>query len=242
MKLKVKLALTVMTLSFVYLVHALTQLNQVQSPFQSSVTITNYNRTSGGSGVVYRSYPSESHVLTNKHVCNLVEKGGLVSTAQGTYRATGVFKDTEHDLCLIKVNGDLGVNTKIGDAPDSQKYTTQATIVGHPHLFPTIQTSGHVSGTILVQIMTGMRECTAKDQENPDSSFFCALLGKMPVIKLYEATLVSATIMPGSSGSGVFDSANNLIGVVFAGSGELGYALTVPYAYIVQFLSKTPLF
>jgi hypothetical protein len=50
--------------------------------------------------------------------------------------------------------------------------------------------------------------------------------------------LVTATISPGSSGSAVYNSDMELSGVVFAGSGDLGYAWTVPYEYVRGFLLK----
>jgi len=50
--------------------------------------------------------------------------------------------------------------------------------------------------------------------------------------------LVTATIMPGSSGSGVFNEDMELSGLAFAGSGDLGYAWTVPYEDMMYFLNK----
>jgi V8-like Glu-specific endopeptidase len=42
-------------------------------------------------------------------------------------------------------------------------------------------------------------------------------VGGIPDIMQYDSTLVTATIMPGSSGSGVYNENKELAGVVFAG-------------------------
>jgi hypothetical protein len=43
--------------------------------------------------------------------------------------------------------------------------------------------------------------------------------------------------MPGSSGSAVFNDRGEIAGLVFAGRGELGYAFSVPQAFIYSFVN-----
>ncbi len=201
----------------------------------NSVKITNMAANSGGTGIVLRSSPVRSYVLTNAHVCGVVEKGGLVSGMAGSYTVVGYKKSESSDLCLIKVSGDLGYNTKLSKRLPRLFYE-KASVSGHPALMPNIVTEGHFSGREVVPILVGFKECTPEDAQDPQKGPLCFMLGGLPIIKEFESILVSATIMPGSSGSGVYNEDRELAGVVFAGSGQLGYAWTVPYEQVVNFL------
>lgn len=202
----------------------------------NSVSITNNDSNSGGSGTVLKSSDSASYVLTNSHVCAVAEEGGLVHGVAGTFAVAGIKHSQEHDLCLIKVMGNLQASTKLAKS-GAVPFRSEATISGHPSLYPTVVTKGHFSGRETIQVMTGVEECTKEMVEkNPDILMMCIFMGGIPVVKNYDSILVSATIMPGSSGSGVFNKDNELTGVAFAGSGELGYAWTVPYEYVRNFL------
>lgn len=202
----------------------------------NSVSITNNESNSGGSGTVLKSSDAASYVLTNSHVCAVAEEGGLVHGEAGTFAVAGIKHSKQHDLCLIKVYGNLRASAKLA-SQGSEPYRSEATIAGHPALYPTVVTKGHFSGRDTIQVMTGVEECTKEMVEkNPDILMMCIFMGGIPVIKNYDSILVSATIMPGSSGSGVFNKNNELTGVAFAGSGELGYAWTVPYEYVREFV------
>lgn len=202
----------------------------------NSVSITNNESNSGGSGTVLKSSDAASYVLTNSHVCEVAEEGGLVHGVAGTFAVAGLKHSKEHDLCLIKVMGNLQASTKLAKT-GAEPFRAEATISGHPSLYPTVVTKGHFSGRETIQVMTGVEECTKEMVEkNPDILMMCIFMGGIPVVKNYDSILVSATIMPGSSGSGVFNKDNELTGVAFAGSGELGYAWTVPYEYVRNFL------
>lgn len=203
----------------------------------NSVSITNNESNSGGSGTVLKSSDAVSYVLTNSHVCGVAEEGGLVHSEAGTFAVAGLKHSKEHDLCIIKVYGNLQASTKLAKS-GATPYRSEATISGHPSLYPTVITKGHFSGRETIGVMTGVEECTEETlKKNPEAAFMCIFMGGIPVIKNYDSILVSATIMPGSSGSGVFNKDMELTGVVFAGSGELGYAWTVPYEYVRNFLT-----
>jgi len=206
----------------------------------SSAMITNLDHTSGGSGIILISSEKESLVLTNAHVCKVAKNGGFVSNNDGksflvhSYKASAV-----DDLCLIKVLGDLGAYTTIASHPPVPFYE-KASISGHPSLLPTVVTTGHFSGKQSIQVMTGLKPCTKEDEGsmNGMGALICLILGGMPTFTQYDTILVTATIMPGSSGSGVFNSRNELAGVVFAGNGDLGYASTIPYENMMHFLDS----
>lgn len=210
---------------------------QYTGPHQNTVMITNLAKNHGGTGIVLRSTQDSSLILTNSHVCGVVEEGGLVRGSAGSFMVTAYKRSEKNDLCLIKVDADMKANTKIAEvAPEP--YSARVSVSGHPALMPNIITHGHLSGREMIPIMVGVKPCTPEDADDPAKGMACVFLGGLPIVKEFDSVLVSATIMPGSSGSAVYNSKNELIGVVFAGSGELGYGWTVPYQSVTDFLFK----
>lgn len=200
----------------------------------NTVKITNLAGNSGGSGSIIEHNRSESSVLTNAHVCRVVENGGLVRKTDGTSAFVVSYKTSAvHDLCVIKVASDLGSSADIASSPP--KPYDEATISGHPRLLPNIITKGHFSGKMIISIVTDVKPCDGTEQ-NPADVFYCSLLGVRPVIKTLETIVVSATIQPGSSGSAVYDKNGDIAAVIFAGAGDFGYGAAVPYEYIRTFL------
>lgn len=202
----------------------------------NAVKVTNVAGNHGGTGIVLQSSDTNSYVLTNSHVCGVVESGGLVSGNSGSFMVSGYKKSLQHDLCIIRVTGNLGYSTKVASRPPNLYYE-KAYISGHPSLYPNVVSNGKFSGKDIITILIGMRPCTEAEASDESTVMYCALLGGLPILKQYQSTLVSATIMPGSSGSGVYNSDRELSGVAFAGSGSLGYAWTVPYEYMKNFLN-----
>lgn len=226
------LALAAVALTF-GLLHNSTDINS------ATVMVVRSDGRSGGTGVIVSSTFKGSSILTNNHVCEVVKNGGLVITTDEKRHQVTSYKQSElHDLCLIQVGADLHANAKLATAaPDMFE---AATISGHPALLPNVRTTGHFSAPRIIQVMTGFRDCTPEDAKdpNPGVQLFCMLVGKLPVVRSYDTVLVTATIMPGSSGSGVYNSKDELSGLVFAGSGDLGYAFIVPYEYVAYFLQN----
>jgi len=201
----------------------------------SSVMIVNHEVTHGGTGIILRSTSGESSILTNDHVCRAINTGGIVISPTGTYQITKMLESELSDLCLISVAADLGVNTKI--AQKAPEFYEEAQVSGHPALMPNVISTGHFSGRSIIQVMTGVRKCTDEELSG-QLGIICAFFGGIPVVKNFESILVTATIMPGSSGSGVYNKDKELSGVVFAGKSDFGYAWTVPYEQVVNFLFK----
>lgn len=202
----------------------------------NTVMITNLAKNHGGTGVVLRSTINQSLVLTNSHVCRVVEQGGLVRGEAGSFMVSAYKHSVKNDLCLIKVDANLRGSTKISEeAPEP--FVDEAIVSGHPALMPNVITKGHVSGRQNIAIITGVKPCSPEDLTGPNG-LACLFLGGIPVIKNFDSVLVTATIMPGSSGSAVYNSQGQLIGLVFAGSGDLGYAWTVPFESVTDFLGK----
>lgn len=201
---------------------------------RTSVMVTLVNGKSGGSGVILSSSPSGSVILTNKHVINLIQNGGLVKTETGAYPIASFKVYPKHDLGLILVQTDLGVNTRIATSAPA-KYSSLS-VAGHPALLPTAVTGGHFSSRMPIQMMVDMEPCDGK--EEGQDVLYCMFVGGKPIIQQFDAQFTTTTIMPGSSGSGVFNDKGELSGLVFAGPGDgLGYGFIVPFEYVKDFVT-----
>lgn len=199
----------------------------------TSVKILSLSQQSGGSGVILTSTPFGSKILTNKHVCRLIERGGYVSRLGRTYLIDSYKKYPKHDLCLVYVIYDFGVTTKIAD--NRPEDFSDTSVSGHPGLMPPVLTKGYFSGREQIQLIVGIKKCNNKTPR--EYLVYCYFFGGIPVIETFESQLVTATILPGSSGSGVFNKDGELSGLVFAGRGKgLMYAYIVPHEYLVNFM------
>lgn len=201
---------------------------------RTSVMVTLPNGRSGGSGVILKSSSSSSTVLTNVHVCSLVQTGGLVKAETGTYPVATYRIYSKSDLCLITVQANLGVEVSL--APSAPPLYSSALVAGHPALLPTAMTTGHFSGRMPIDIMVDQEPCDGTEQGQ--DILMCAFMGGKPVLRTFDAQFTTALIMPGSSGSGVFNERGELSGLVFAGSGDIGFGFIVPFEYLKDFLSN----
>ena len=203
----------------------------------STVMITNLAEKSGGSGVIISTGANKSTILTNAHVCGVVQNGGLIITTKGQKHVVLSYKESlRHDLCLITIAANLA--SKVTLASKAPPMYEKAIVSGHPALLPNVVTEGHFSGNKVISILTGFKPCTEKEEADPKLGLVCMFFNGLPVIKTYETVLVTATIMPGSSGSAIYNSSKELSAVVFAGSGGIGYAFAVPYEHIARFLKQ----
>ena len=203
----------------------------------TSVRIYNLNMNSGGTGSILKSTKSGSHILTNKHVCRLIEPGGYVVREGKRYLVTHYKKFSDHDLCLVRVKANFGINLQVSKT--LAQPTDKVFVSGHPNLLPHIVTEGHLSDAMNVTLIVGIKKCEAGDIKKDPMT--CVLFGGMPVIKSFEAQVVSSLIKPGSSGSAVFNDKGEITGVVFAGSGRgFSHGFIVPQKYLLYFLAIAP--
>lgn len=190
----------------------------------------------GGTGVIINSTSKESFILTNNHVCEAISSGGLIVTDEGSSYPVVKYRQSKlHDLCMVSVAVDLHRKTQVANY--SPEIYSDSEVSGHPHLMQTIITKGHFSGRSQISVVMGVRACTEEDLNSPNA-IYCILMGGMPIVKSFDAQLISPTIMSGSSGSAVYNSQGELSGLVFAGSGELSYAYIVPLEYVLLFLEE----
>lgn len=199
---------------------------------KTSVMITNEAKNSGGSGVIVYSKTNSSYILTNKHICQLIQVGGVVSTETQSYPVYSYRVYTRHDLCLIRVLANLHINSPL--AEKEPELYSPAVIVGHPALYPTMITRGHFSSHVTIKLVVGTKDCDGT--EDDEEMIMCALFGKKPQLMSLEAQPTTATIMPGSSGSGVLNSKGEISALVFAGQQGLSYGFLVPYQYVHYFM------
>lgn len=189
----------------------------------------------GGTGVVISNSPSESRILTNNHVCEAIRAGGKVRSSSGKEHLVSTITQSQlHDICLVTVQADLGTSAKI--ASKAQATYSPSSISGHPNLLPAVVSKGHVSSNQIIGVFMGVRACNNDEKAEEQSSMICMFFGGMPVIRTFDALLITAMIMPGSSGSAVYNADGELAGLAFAGSQGLSYAYTVPYEYMKNFL------
>lgn len=203
---------------------------------KTSVRIYNVDMNSGGSGSIFRSYTTGSHILTNKHVCEVVHEGGFVVTNDAKKYVVTHYKEFKHhDLCLIRVAANLNVNLEIASLLSEP--TNVVYVSGHPNLLPHILTKGHLSDEMSINVMTGVRPCEEADFK--DRGLECLFLGGIPVTEKYETNVISNLIKPGSSGSAVFNSRGEIVGLVFAsGSREASYGFIVPHIFVLYFIQN----
>ena len=232
MKLIISVAIVLMTsISFAETLRPTT----VKDLQRTSVRIYNLEMTSGGTGSIFRSYKQASHILTNKHVCRLIEPGGYVVQDQKKYMITHYKKFSQHDLCLVRVEKNFKIDLELSDTLAKQSQIIR--VSGHPNLLPHIATTGHLSGRVEITMIVGVRECTDKDFE--DYAAECVFLGGIPAFKTFDSQVVSNLIKPGSSGSAVFNRKGELVGVAFAGSGrDFSHGYIVPQIYLFYFLQN----
>ena len=208
-------------------------------PASFTVMITNMSEDSGGSGSIISTTANKSIILTNAHVCDVLNKsGGMVKKEDGAkYMVTGYHKSQFHDLCAVWVAADLKSSVTLADsAPASY---SEATITGHPSLLPNVINKGSFGERKFIDVMTGVKKCSKKNVRTEEDALYCAFFGIIPVIITYESVTVSAMIMGGSSGSAVLNDKGELSGVVFAGQGSgLSYAFIVPFEYVSIFLNE----
>jgi S1-C subfamily serine protease len=224
-----------------FLVYALLDLEKehmYRRIWRNTVSITNMSKNSGGTGSILSSSSSESTVLTNKHVCEIAKSGGLLvnTSSNESFMVVSYIEYPLHDLCLITVAADLHGRTVVSNRP--LEMLEPVLVSGHPLLLPTIQSGGHYAGDLIITVMTGLRACTEEDMKDPGTALGCVFSGGFtPAVSRFQSIVISSLIQPGSSGSAIYNNNGEIVGVIFAGRGDLGYGMGVPLAYVRNFLA-----
>lgn len=187
-----------------------------------------------GSGLILKSTPRGSVILTNMHVCASLMVNP--DSARVEYRNRRIkishYKvSKEHDICAVRVKHDLHKTTKI--AKKAPKKYEKLYTAGHPNGIPLVVNHGVTSDRLTIRIMYGWKKC-----EVDEMSMDCIMNeGHKPDVRDMDSLLVGSLSAPGSSGSGVYNTKGELVGLVFAGRGRtLSYSFNVPYEYLYAFI------
>ena len=209
------------------------------------VEIVRFNgeRMGGGTGSYVQAPSGQVYILTNAHVCDMYEGGGVATVIMpdGSKMPRRILEISDKtDLCLIEAPpGVSGLKMAKSEANVGENIY----VVGHPRLMPLHVSEGEVLGMSKVDVGLGvigmdMKEEDCKKPKNAivsEPSFF----GDMQVcVERINAVQTAAIGLPGNSGSPVVDSYGHVIGVLFAGDNEVHWALLISYDDIVDFMAK----
>lgn len=200
--------------------------------FQETSVLIKSDSGGGGSGVIYKSSPKGTVILTNRHICESIAGGGTVVDYK-RHPILAFKKSPTHDICYIFIKADLALDTVISKR--SPKINDKLYISGHPSLYPHIVSQGYLAGNEDFPIHMDDRDCTAEEKKKDPIE--CILDGHPKYVTL-ESNVVSALISPGSSGSAVFNEDGEIVGLAFAAQGDIGYALVVPWKFLNRFVAK----
>lgn len=203
---------------------------------KSSVKLLTKSKSGGGSGMVFKSMPERSWILTNNHVCKALEKGGWAKTHKGEFPIHAMQRSKIHDLCMVEVLIDLEIQNTI--AQNAPKKTEKVWVAGHPRLLPLIINEGRVSERESIDVAMGYKKCSEEDFKNKKYQQECFFTGFRAIIKTFDSLLISNFIQGGSSGSPVYNEHGEVVAVVFAGSSPVSQAWCVPWEYVKLFIDK----
>ncbi|MEA4824339.1 MAG: trypsin-like peptidase domain-containing protein [Clostridiaceae bacterium] len=182
--------------------------NSVVSILTEYPTSTGYYQQSStasgaGSGVIISA---DGYIVTNNHVIESASKITVALADNTEYEATLVGTDDVTDVALLKIDAQNLSYTVIGDS-SALRIGDPANVIGNP--------LGKLSGTLTVGVISGLdREITMSDGTT------------MNLIQM------DASVNPGNSGGGVFNSAGELVGITVAKTSAtevegIGYAIPI---------------
>lgn len=206
----------------------------------SIVKLTSADGTSGGTGFYVKTPSGKIVTMTNGHVCRLATDGIILSDDGRIKAPVKVIAQYEdNDLCIVaapdKIKSGLSVAGSVREGEDVY-------VLGHPLLMPKTLVAGEVSGGVLAEILQGINmPCEGKTYKKiiPDPNDFAALIFGVQwyCVRTTQATIVTANILPGNSGSPVLDVFGHVVGVAFAGQPGTSRGLIVPLDDVKNFLN-----
>lgn len=145
-----------------------------------------YNETSNGSGVIFSE---DGLIITNDHVVNDAKLLKVVLRNGKSYKGEVLHLDSATDLAVVKIEPDEPL-TPVKAVSDSSKAVTgqQIVVAGNPLGTGLCATFGYIS--------------------HPDRKLSGNNYGNF--------IQIDATVNPGNSGGGLFDTQGNLLGIVSA--------------------------
>lgn len=168
-------------------------------------------RSGAGSGVIISE---DGYIVTNAHVVSGANSITVRLRDGKEYSAKLIGSDTKTDIAVIKIDATKLTPAVLGNSDDLQ-VGEPAVAIGNP--------LGELGGTVTSGIISAVnREITVQGNT-------------MSLIQ------TNASISPGNSGGGLFDSKGNLIGIVNAkssGSGVEGLGFAIPINEAKEIFTK----
>lgn len=207
-------------------------------PLLSVAYVTNKEGTSGGTGFHVKAPSGKMYLVTNGHVCKGVEKDGVVYVRLGegdTSVPRNVIQESPStDLCLVEPLPQARAVKLSEKDPESGDILAA---IGHPRLFQITKTQGITIGPRKVEFIQSFNpEPGTCDEPKNVRKEITLLFWKIPAcLVAVDAIQTTITILPGSSGSPIFDEQFRVKGIAFA-SDESAWAAIVPVTQLNTFL------
>lgn len=173
-----------------------------------------------------------NYVLTNNHVCAVSGKAIIWAWNEYTdqwHKLEVIRRDDIHDLCLLQsptISTGLKLGTKGGWLKDYVR------ILGHPDMRPLTESTGQIkeiSEALVGGAINDQAKCNRPHMEWRMEEFFGVPTGRGYCLEKRESYIVDALIVPGSSGSPVFNPEGLVIGIVYAGGPNEGLYIGVEH-------------
>ena len=199
------------------------------------------NEHSGGTGFAVKTAKGKTVTVSNAHVCAVADNGKVAARwDNGRYTILDVLEvDEKHDLCLM--SGLPGEIEGFDLAWQDVDINDPIYVIGHPLLYPNTYSEGLVRerlGLFLTLIIApkDREECESQKLEYRE---YKSLFGTVAVCgQTFDSFGTSVRIMPGNSGSPVFNFKGEVVGVVFAGDTRTGDGSYVPLEYLERLLAS----
>ncbi|HYF04962.1 MAG TPA: trypsin-like peptidase domain-containing protein [Patescibacteria group bacterium] len=161
-------------------------------------------RVSAGSGFFIHS---DGYILTNKHVVDATESRYMVSLGEGRdLEATVVYRDPEHDLAIIKIDGSGYSTLKLGDSTAAQIGDSIVAVGNALGVFEDASSTGTI---------TALNEDIRVQTDH----------GELILSNMIES---SAWVYPGDSGGPLLNKAGEVLGINTAAA--VGWSDPISYA------------
>lgn len=202
---------------------------QRNEPQLSIVKVLNPEGTGGGTGFVVKTRKGKKVIVTNDHVCEVAQNNyAVIQGPDGKLSIKPIIsRSAIRDLCLLE-----GVDLPALPLGEKAPYQFEPLhVVGHPSLEPVTRSYGEYVSDTLIPFGLETEGGKCKNGELRQTLF-----GDICVVTM-ELSLTTVPVYPGNSGSPIFNSNNEVIGVI--NSTRQGFrGMFVPLIYLKAILAQ----
>lgn len=173
----------------------------------------------------YLEYRGKQYLVTNKHVCGIVYKLYHMDAPMAVYNV--IAKSVDYDLCVLTVEKPIKRPFYLHTEP--LKIGEVGFITGYP-LGKRHEQIGIVSDLSKVPVAEHEDKSTCKPPRRYDDDYEVCVEDEIAM------NIGFALIRPGNSGSPMYNSKREILGVVNAGD-EDGHGVMVPNVFLSNFLN-----